>query len=821
MAGRIVSRFIQDLHYSFRLIRKSPWFALAVIAPLALGIGLNGAIFLLVDALLLRPLPVKDPQGLVLIAQNIRNVGVRSYYSYDALRALQQKSASFTEVFGTRDWNTAVRDAGGARRVRLQLVTGNFFSSLGVGARHGRILTPADEHALAGTPPAVLSYPYWQSAFHGEVSAIGRTMLLEGRAFTIAGIMPRSFNGIQLETTPDVRIPDSAGWLFSRDAEDYKYDYTLAGRLKPGVGLETARAETESIVNATLDSSALAQRREERIELHSLTRGMSLIRPKFTSALILLMGGVALLLLMICANAGGLLLARASSRREEMAVRLAMGASSARLTRQWLTESAVLAGIGALLGLCLASAITPLLVRAMPPVRDAAANELMLSLDIQPDSRLLVFAILLCGVCTLFAGMPAALQARRTNLQNVLRETRGSLRQPLRWALVTSQVALCTFLLAGAMLLIATFRNLRAMDPGFDRDHVATFSVDPSMLKYTPRQAADLRARLTNAVRTIPGVQSAAIARIGLMHGTGMKTTAAPMGQRVDRTDFMNTSLNWVSPEYFETMGIQLLAGRNFRSDEPDAKPAPAIVNQAFVRRFFPTADPIGQRFGTGAQKVAEGTNQIVGVVGDAKYRSLRESIPPTIYHFASPAPASADPFILHVRARGRPDGVMRGVEKALSDIDPRLPFYEVRTLAQEVDATLWAERMLAWLSGLFGAVATVLAIMGIYATLAYAVAQSKREIGIRVALGARAADVLRLFSARPLRFVSMGVVVGIGAFYAITPAFRSVLYEVSATDPTTLAVAAAGVLFIALAATLVAAGGALRVDPASLLREE
>ncbi|HEV2689612.1 MAG TPA: ABC transporter permease [Bryobacteraceae bacterium] len=817
--------FFRDLLYALRLIRKSPLFSLYVIAPLALGIGLNGAIFLLLDALLLRPLPVKNPENLVRLVEVVQNLGPRSYYTYGAVEALQRKSTSFSEVIGYADDNAAVRDSSGANRVRVQIVTGNFFTALGVQPLYGRVLTPADAFESAASPPVVLSYPYWRAQFHQDPNIIGKTLTLEERSFTIVGVMPQQFNGLELETTPDIRIPLIAAGLLARNDADRdsfrKFDYSLAARLRPGVTLEQARAESFAIVNAAMDMQVATNTRDEHLEVQPIATGVSLIRPRFAGALILLMSGVGLLLLMICANVGGLLLARAAARREETAVRLAIGATTGRLLRQWLTESLVLTSIGGLAGLWIASAAAPLFVRAIPTLRDLSATALPVSLDLRPDIRVAAFAIGVCALCALFAGLPAALQATRTDLHSSLKSTRGTSRQPLRWTLVAIQVGLCTFLLAGAGLLITTFRHLRALDPGFDRDHVVTFSLDPGMAQYTPAQAADLQTRLVTAVRTLPGVESVGTALLGLMRGTGMKTTVAPEGQIAPRSDFMNTSLNAVSPDYFETMGIHFLAGRNLRPNEPQTKPEPVVVNRAFVRRFFPGTDPIGRKFGTGTGKPVPGDMQIVGVVSDAKYRSLREAIPPTIYHLQYAAIKFSNAFVLHVRTRNRPEGIIEAVRKSLNAIDPRLPFYEIHTLAEEVNSTLWAERLLAWLSAIFSGVAAVLATLGVYATLAYAITQSRREIGIRVALGAGASDVLRLFSARPVRFAALGVLLGLAGFYAARPAFRTVLYEVSPADPLTIAASAGAVLFIAMAATLVAIRSALRVDPATVLREE
>ncbi len=825
-----MAAFLQDIRYAFRLIRKAPLFSLYVIAPLALGIGLNGAIFLLLDALLLRPLPVRNPDELVRLVEVIQNLGPRSDYNYNALEALERKSTTLTQIIGYVDANTAVRDSTGVSRIRCQIVTGNFFAALGVQPLLGRILTSSDALASVASPPVVASYAYWSRQLQRDSAIVGKTITLEDRAFTVVGVMPRPFNGLEAETSPDLYVPLIAGSMVSHtnpDANSFrKFEYSLAARLRPGVNLERAQAETASIVYATMENPPGENPpgggiRDEHLELQPIGKGVSLIRPKFASGLILLMSGVGLLLLMICANVGGLLLARASGRREETAVRLAIGATRGRLVRQWLTESLILTSIGGLAGLALAFAAAPLLIRALPPIRDFSAAVLTLSLDLRPDGRMLAFAAALCVVCALFAGLPAAFEASRANLQTSLKSSRGTARQPFRWMLVSLQIGLCTFLLAGAGLLVSTFRNLRALDPGFDRDHIVTFSLDPEMAHYTVEQAESLRSRLLNEVRTLPQVQSAGTASIGLMHGTGIKTTVALEGQITPHRDFLNSSLNYVSPEYFDTMRIPLLAGRLFRPDEPESKPLHVIVNRAFVRRFFPNADPLGRKFGIGTDRIVPPEFEIIGVVGNAKYRSLREVVPPTIYNFHYSDPKYVSGFILHLRTKGRPETIIQSVRRALNQIDPRLPFFEIRTLAEEVDATLWAERLLAWLSAIFAMVAAVLATLGVYATLAYAIAQSRREIGIRVALGARAADVLRLFSARPMRFAGIGVLLGITGFYAATPGFRSVLYEVSSTDPITVVSAVAAVLLIALAATIVAVSGALRVDPAIVLRDE
>ena len=579
----------QDIRYALRLGRKSPAFFACVILLLALGIGLNSAVFSLLDALLLRPLPVRKPGELVRLVQVAAPLGPRSFFTYNTYRALAQRNKCFAAVFGYSESNVAVRDNGGAHSVRCDIVSGSFFSALGVQPLYGRTLTPADELHASDVLPAVLSNTLWMRSYHGDPSVIGKKLTLQDRAFTIVGVMPPGFHGVQVETGPGLFIPLIAaeGLFDNPDANSFsKLGYTLVARLLPGITLTAAHAEAESIFRAALDEEFHGRQDSSywvtgEFQLQPIANGVSLLRPKFSSALLLLMGGGALLLLIVCANVGGLLLARTAARRGEIAIRLAVGATGKHLVRQWLTEILLLTSTGGLVGVCTAWVATPFLVRVLPPLHDLDATLLTLSLDLKPDTRLLAFSFLLCVACALLAGLPAAVQATRQDLHTALKATRATPRQPLRWILVALQVALCSLLLSAAGLLFSTFNQLQALDPGFDRDHVVTFSVEPGMLSYTPQQSRNLRFRLQATVRELPGVASVGVASRGLMRGTGLKTTYAPAGEKAAPGDFMNTSLNWVSPEYFDTMGIRLLAGRNFRPDEVPAKPRQAVVNQA------------------------------------------------------------------------------------------------------------------------------------------------------------------------------------------------------------------------------------------------
>jgi predicted permease len=458
--------------------------------------------------------------------------------------------------------------------------------------------------------------------FGGDPSVINRRLALQNRPFVIAGVMPESFNGVQLETSPDLRVPLIAGNQLLNDAEVDSYTklgYTLVGRLRPAISRESAQAEAQAIVYAAIEEQFHNEEsywRTGQFQLQPIANGVSLLRSKFSSALMLLMGGGALMLLIVCANIGGLLLARTAARRGEIALRLAIGATVARLARQWITETLLLTAFGGLAGLCVAFSATPLLARVLPPLRDLDATAVTLSLNLKPDAHVLAVSSFLCLISALLAGLPAALEVTRADPYSALKAGRATPRQVLRWTLVAFQVTLCTLLLAAAGLLISTFRQLRALDPGFDRDHVVTFSLDPGMLNYTSRQAVSVQSRLLATVRELPRVQSTGFASRGVMRGTGIKTTIAPAGKSVPPSEFMNTSINGVSPEYFETMGMRLLSGRNFRADEPKIKPEPVVVNRAFVRHFFPASDAIGEKFGLGlGEHAANARYQIIGVV--------------------------------------------------------------------------------------------------------------------------------------------------------------------------------------------------------------
>ena len=554
------------------------------------------------------------------------------------------------------------------------------------------------------------------------------------------------------------------------------------------------------------------------MKLEPLARGTSILRDRFGDALEIVMGSVGLLVLIVCLNVAGLLLSRAAARRQEIAVRLAIGATRLRIARQLIAENLLLGFLGSAGGLCVAIAATPLILRLLPPVRDLGTALMPISIDVSVNLRVLLFSLMLSTVTMLIFAVSPAMIASRWSLDSVLRAVRASGAVRGRQVLIALQIAVSTFLLVGASLFVRTFQHLRDTNPGFARDYTATFTAD--LGGYTGAPA--YLAALTEKVRDLPGVVSVATSSVGVMRGHGISATVAPAGRSISSADFMNANVNLVSPEYFQTMGIRILAGRDFTAaDTPGSErrvPVHAVVNETFARRFFPNATPTGKRFGMGVEgSVANGMYEIVGVVSDAKYRSLREPIRPMFYKLG----VDSDSFVLTVRGRARLERVISSVRQAAASIAPELPFLEVHTLAEEVEDSTATERITAALASLFAGVAMLLAGVGTYGLLAYAVVQRRREIEIRMALGAYPIDVVILIARQTLVIMVSGLVIGFGAALLAGSAVRPLLYGVSPWDPRSFATAALFVVVIGAGATVIPTLDATQVEPSETLRLE
>jgi predicted permease len=821
---------MSDVRFALRRLGKSPGFTVVGVVLLAIGIGAAVLILSAVDAVLWRPLPVRRAEELVRLVQRIPRIGTSSTFHYSFYKALREQSTMLSAVFGEAPIDVAMNQPTPAEQVRVHLSTPEFFDVLGVPALFGRTLTEIDAKADSGTPPAVLSYGFWRRRFNGNPQAVGRTIVLHGHPFVIVGVMPGSFNGISVDTSPDVRVPLNMFRLLWTDPQPFDIEEArldLGGRLKPGTTRAEARVETLAIWRAAVEPYSKGQLRgrgvfdqlQSGMDLDSLERGISLLRERYAGALQLLLASVGLLLVMVSANVTGLLLTRTAGRREEIALRQALGATRVRLTREMLTETFLLTGLGAACGVLLAFSLTRWLPRALPPLRDIVTRRLAVSVDFGPDWRVLLFALGVTALTALVSGVAPAMAVSRTSVDGILRGTRSSGAWRGRQMVVIFQIAICTVLLIGAGLLVRTFDRLHSLDAGFDRDRVVTFTVDPPLSGYTPSQEQALLSALTERVRGLPGVVSVAVAGRGVMRGRGVAMTAARVGQQPSTADFLGTNLNVVSPEYFATMGIRLVAGRDFtRADDPDTKPAKVVVSEAFVRRFFPNIQPLGQRFGAGPpERVVGPMFEILGVVSDAKYRSMREPMMPTVYRLSH----EFDSFVMHVRTGARPESIIHSVRQALAALDPALPFIEISTLAEDVDASTAGERIVATLASIFGTIASLVTAVGLYGLLAYVVTQRRREIGIRMALGATAVDIGVLVGQHALAMVAGGLVLGLGAAAATAHWIRSLLYGVAPSDFGSLAVAALFVILVAAAAVAIPVARATNVEPAAALRQE
>ena len=810
---------LPDLRFAARLLGKNPLFTAGVIGLLALGIAANTVVFSVVDALLLRPLPVRDPDRLVRVVTIRPPLRPTSEFHYEEeFQAWQQRVSGFEDLFAWSEHDMFVAAGESTERARVHFVSSNFFSALGVKPALGRLLSPDDGVAKEGTPPVVLSHHYWLRRFAGDAGVLGKVVTIEGHKAIVVGVTPSGFNGMTVETSPDARVP--VEWLRTLRPKlfENRIDCEVVGRLRAGASAEAVRQQAESIWrNGWRQRNKSDPGEPGQFAFEPASRGISRMRTQFGSVLWLLMGGVGLLALMVCANVAGLMMARTAGRQGELAVRVAMGATPFHLVRQLSCEGLLLMLGGAAGAIALSLAAIPFVVDALPPVRDLTATRLALTLDIAPDWRVLGFSLAVSSAAVLLFAFVPALMAARRDLHPMLKAARAGGGWRGRQALVIVQVALCTMLLAGAGLTILTLRRLEGMNAGFQPDRIVTFSVDPDMANYKPDDAVALRQRLMAAARALPEVEAAAMAGRGLMRGTGVKATFAWAGESAGPGDFLSTSANGVSPEYFETMRIPWIEGRNFTGREDFTKlPKPVVVNQAFVRRFGSPARPvIGGKFGHGAP--AKPLFEVIGVVGDAKYRSLREPFQPTVYQMLVPGQG----FILHLRTRAAPEAVIAPMRKLLAGIDPRLSYIEVTTLAGEVASSLWAERVAAFLATVFSAAAALIAAGGLYALLAFAVMQRRREIGIRVALGALPGDVMRLIFGRAAMLALCGIAAGLAAAWLIAPRIAPILYEVEPHDVRALAAAAACVFAVATVAALIPSFRASRIHPASVLRQE
>jgi predicted permease len=833
----------QDLRYALRILAANPGFTAVAVLSLALGIGANTAIFSLLNSVLMSALPVRNPHELVMLTDpTASGVGIgmeggeRSLLSYAEFRQLQDRATGFGSLMASQSGlqRTEVRIGGGEpEEIGVRMVSTSYFATLGVSALAGRTFDAGREPAHAAAPYAVISYDYWQRRFGGQAGALGRTIAFSSGIVTVIGVTPSSFFGETIGERPDVWVPlamqgavlPGRDWLHDQPGSVEKVMWLhVFGRLRPGVSLETAQANANLVFQQGLAayygsiSDAATRKRflDQRLRVKTAATGASTLRADFSEPLLVLLGAAGLVLLIACSNLGNLLLARTTARHREMAVRLALGASRGRLSRQMLTESLCLAAFGGVVGLATAFLLRKGLLRL---VSDTIA------LPVAPDLRVLGFVCGLTLAAGIVLGLLPALRIRKTEAANGLREQGRGIAGSAAWLrigklVVVGQLALSLPLLAGAGLLVRTLFNLQHVEIGYPKDDVVTVRVDAEAAGYdTVRQTAAFEGLLAR-IRGLPGVRAATYSNNGLFGGSDNGDEIAVEGYTPTREDDRGSRYDAVGPRYFATLGIPVLLGREITEQDRPSGRAVCIVNETFANRFFKGRNPIGLHV---TQHYADEhhTYEVVGVVRDSRQGRLRGEVEHRFYVPATQPAAKIGGVSFIVRPLGDGASVVADVRRIIRREEPMMAISRAERVVEAVNRRIVQDRLLAQLSIAFGVVAVLLAAIGLYGVLSYGVARRTSELGIRKALGAREGTLIAMILRETGWLLVVGLIAGGAASAAALRLIASRLYGLAPSDPLTLATAIVGLAVVATLAAWLPAYRASRVDPLVALRYE
>jgi predicted permease len=816
---RFVESIIQDLSYGVRMLRKNAGVTAVAVISLALGIGANVALFSVINAMLLRALPVRNPQELVEFIRLDPEGNMMGNLEPREYEYLRENSSVLSGLLAFWTDARVLRSQAGSERVVVHEVSGSFFPTLGVPALIGRTIDPADDRSEVDHNVVVLSYPFWSSHFGRDPSVVGATLRLNGEPCTVIGVMPLDFFGVNRSRNAAMWVP-----LASDPHPDYVW---VLGRLRPGVSIPQARAQLEPLFHRAIESfrdSMKGWRKEdqervlgEKLLLNPATAGTSDLRWEYweySNTLKILVGMTVLVLLITCVNVANVLMARSAARTREMGIRLAIGAGRLRIFRQLLTENMLLALLGGVVGLLVAAWAHRILVTLL------VGNRQGVGLDFRLDGRVLSFCLATSILTGLLSGVLPALRAGnwgRAPATGDALQLRGSTRLPFARKLLTVQVALSLTLLIGAGLFVRTLRNLGRTDLGLARENLVLMSVDPSLAKSIHDRQEFWRS-LTGRLTTVPGVLSASLAGDAVF-GNGGWNNSVWVRQLDGSERSAQIADNAVSPGFFSTVGIPLLAGREFSMADQANSPPVAVVNRAFAREFFGEDDPVGKRFGhAGAGSSSQ--IEIVGVIGDAKYGGLRDRPAPMFYKplFQS---FQDRPYYVHVRIAGNPPAVIADMRREIQFMDPDISVYGVRTINEVINGLLQPDRMFAVLASAFGLLALVLTSIGVYGVVAYQITRRTGEVGIRLALGAQRRDVLWMFMRETLVMLATGAAIGVPAAVSVAHVLRSLLFGLEPFDPMTIVWATVTLVGAGALAGFLPARRAMKVEPMVALRYE
>jgi predicted permease len=865
----MMNTLLQDLRYGFRMLLKQKGLTSIALLSLALGIGANTALFSVVDAMLLKMLPVKDPEQLVLfrsVAPREFSVGSyngssnrdeqtglvhRTSFVYQTYQRLREQPGPMSDILAFGNIGLNLIADGQAEIANGQAVTGNYFAALGVQPAAGRLLTDEDDKPGAA-PVAVLSHRYWQKRFGGDGSVVGKQINLNNVSFTVVGVSAKGFDGAAgVGTTQDVSIPVTLEpQLYADKQRSYMngagvWWLRIMGRLKPGVTREQAQAQLEnSFLQSVLEHRAARQaaakasggnisdldpKQYPRLIADPGGQGEMYRRKFYAPSLYLLLGVVGLVLLIACANVANLLLSRSAGRQKEIGLRLALGASRRRLIRQLLTESVLLSVLGGVLGIIFAIWIKDGLIAV------SLWGGRGMALEPQLDWRVLSFTLALSLVTGIVFGLAPAWRTTRVDLTPSLKDSgRGSSaihRSLLTRGLVVVQVALSLLLLVGAGLFVRTLLNLQRVDPGFNTQNLLLFDVEPALIGYKDEKLRQIYGQISERLEAIPGVQGVTFSRMPLLSQSS-HTSSVFLREALNATPDSEGRVApsgeaWrliVRENFLQAIGIPLLSGRTIGPQDDTSSPKVVVVNQTFANKFFPNENAIGKRFTYDSKKPDE--LEIVGVCKDAKYTSQRDDIPPTVYSsYRQERPLANSTF--EVRTSGDPSATIASVRNVVREIEPNLPVMNVKSQVEQADETLRMERLFAKLLTLFALLAQQLAAIGLFGVLAYTVSQRTHEIGIRMALGADRGSVMKMIVKQGMTLAVLGVILGLVGAYVLTKYLESwislskMLFGVKVSDPLTYGVIAVLLTIVALIACYIPARRATKVDPLVALRYE